>query len=94
MLRKVMAATRRSWPGGGFFTECMVLYYPTQSPLDTAVSMKYQEIQRQYLQKRQDEIWKTVRSLTRRTRSPVGYRPRIDPTQRVHPRDVRTEPAR
>lgn len=54
--------------------------------------MKYHEIQRQYLRKRQDEIWKTVRRLTKRMRSPMGYHPRIDPTQRLHPRDVSTEP--
>ena len=52
--------------------------------------MRYQEIQKQYLRKRQDEIWKTVRQLTNRSKPRPEDSPRIDSTTQPHPQEARS----
>ena len=48
--------------------------------MTTGKHMRYQEIQKQYLRKRQDEIWKTVRQLTSRSKPRPEDNPRTDST--------------
>lgn len=59
--------------------------------MTTRKHMQYQEMQKQYLRKRQDEIWKTVRLLTNRSRVPLADRQRTDQPERSHTRDIRSE---
>ena len=54
--------------------------------------MEYREMQKKYLRRRQDEIWKTVRRLSRRSGAPMATQPLTEPTERPTRPDTRTEP--